>query len=151
MKTRCALVLPQAKIIFTQRAEDPYIGDSADWKSWILRFCLLEKRTQCRKLESCNKLLLIDYLQLRIGILQLRGRSGVNVKWGEQNLNGRAGHHLTPAGDGHASHIGYALQEFAFASARWRPCAAVSSSSFFYMVASFGKVSKAAHCLVSAW
>jgi len=31
-------------------------------KTGILRFCVLEKRTQCRKLESLNKLVLIDYL-----------------------------------------------------------------------------------------
>jgi len=52
------------------------IANSYDWRSWILRFCLLEKRTQCRKLESFNKQLPIDYLQLRIAFLQLRGSSG---------------------------------------------------------------------------
>jgi len=54
-----------------------------------LRFRLLEKRTQSRKLEPFNKLLLIDYLQLRIAILQQRGSAGgkhemggTEFKWG---------------------------------------------------------------------
>jgi len=50
--------------------------------SGILRFCLLEKRTQCRKRESFNKLLLIDYPQLRLAILQLRGSSGAEYEMG---------------------------------------------------------------------
>jgi len=69
-----------------------------------LCFCLLEKRKQCRKLESLNKLLLINYLQLRIAILQLRGSSGGKHEMGvAQSLNGGAGHHWTPAGDGPAN------------------------------------------------
>ena len=63
-------------------------------KQWNfeLLFRLLEKQTQCRKLESFNKLLLIDYLQLRIAILQLRGRSGGQT-WnrGAQSSNGGQG------------------------------------------------------------
>ena len=46
--------------------------------------CLLEKRTQCRKLNSFNKLLLSDYLQLRIAFLQLRGCSGAKHEMGGQ-------------------------------------------------------------------
>jgi len=57
-----------------------------------LHFCSLEKQTQCRKLEYFNKPLLIDYLHLRIGILQLRGSSGgPNMKWGAQSWNGGTG------------------------------------------------------------
>jgi len=47
-----------------------------------LRFCLLEKGTQCRKLNSFNKLLLLDYLQLRIAFLQLRGCSRAKHEMG---------------------------------------------------------------------
>jgi len=67
-----------------------------------LRFSLLEERTQCRKLESFNKLLPINYLQLRLAIPQLRGSSGVQT-WNEgaQSLNGEPGTTGPPADDGH--------------------------------------------------
>ena len=75
--------------MFTWSIQDPYFGNSGAKNSEILRFCLLEKRMQCRKLDSFNKLLLIDYLQLRIEILKLCCSSG-DQTWngGAQNLHG---------------------------------------------------------------
>jgi len=40
---------------------------------------------QCHKLESVNKLLLIDYLQLRIAVLHFVVVRGPNMKWGAQS------------------------------------------------------------------
>jgi len=71
-----ALLAYQKRKFCLRKAFKTYFGNSGDKNSGILRFCLFEKRTQCRKLESFNKLLLIDYLQLPIAILQLRGSSG---------------------------------------------------------------------------
>jgi len=80
------------KILFTKSIQDAYVGNSGNKNSGILRVCLLEKRTQCRKLDSFNKPLLIDYFQLRIAILQVRGSSGGQTWYGGHRvqMGGRA-------------------------------------------------------------
>jgi len=65
-------------------------------------FVCLKKQTQCRKLELFNNVLLINYLQLRMAIVQLRGSSGGQI-WnrGARSSNGGSGTTGPPAGDGH--------------------------------------------------
>ena len=80
-KQDALLVYHKRKFCLHKALKTPMLAIPAT-KTVEFYVCLLEKRTQCRKLNSFNKLLLSDYLQLRIAFLQLRGCSGAKHEMG---------------------------------------------------------------------